>query len=33
MAKVTSFKKQIYEHSPKENVELIKELLESIRGL
>lgn len=32
MAKVTSFKKQIYEHSPKENVELIKELLEKYKG-
>lgn len=32
MAKVTSFKKQIYEHSPKENVELIKEFLEKYKG-
>lgn len=32
MSKVTSFKKQIYEHSPKENVELIKEFLEKYKG-
>lgn len=32
MSKVTSFKKQIYEHSPKENVELIKEFLKKYKG-
>lgn len=32
MTKVASFKKQIYEHSPKENVELIKEFLEKYKG-
>lgn len=32
MSKVTTFKKQIYEHSPKENVELIKEFLEKYKG-
>lgn len=32
MSKVTSFKEQIYEHSPKENVELIKAFLEKYKG-
>ena len=32
ISKVTGFKKQIYEHSPKENVELIKEFLEKYKG-
>ena len=32
ISKVTGFKKQIYEHSPKENVEIIKEFLEKYKG-